>query len=151
MTRRRDHLTADLFSEIPRPVPALPESMDFRASLSGLVGEMLARARLADPKKDRWGIAAEMSRLTGHDVSKLMLDGYTAESRDNFNLPLWLVPALETVCDSTDLTCWLAGVRGGRVLLGPEALDAEIGRLRIEEQRRAARRRELENLRRRVR
>lgn len=125
---RRDHTTGDLFA-VPVPAAPLPGSMDFRATLSHLTGEMLRAAG-----KDRHGIAATCSRLTGKDVSKYMLDGYTAESREEFNLPLWLVPALETACSAHDLSTWLAGVRGGRLLIGREALAAELGRITRQKQ-----------------
>lgn len=98
--------------------------MDFRPQLSHLVAEMIANCGF-----DRYEIAARASRLAGKEISKAMLDGYTAESRETFNLPIWLVPALECACESTALTGWLAEIRGGRLLLGQAALDAEIGRI----------------------
>jgi hypothetical protein len=148
---RRDALTGDMFVNIPRPAPPTPASMDFRTQLSHLVSDMLAAAVAADPLSDRYHVAAMCSRLAGKEVSKAMLDGYTAESRDAFNLPLWLVPALETACNSTALTEWLAAIRGGRLVLGPAALDAEIGRLQGEMEATNDRLKELKDLRRRVR
>lgn len=124
MKRFHDTATGDLFYDIPKPAPELPASMDFRPQLSNLVAEMIAVCGL-----DRYEIAARASRLAGKEVSKAMIDGYTAESREAFNLPLWMVPALECACESTALTSWLAEIRGGRLLLGPQALDAEIGRM----------------------
>lgn len=148
----RDALSGDLFASIPHAAPALPATMDFRGELSLIVSEMLAAARLRDPAiLDRYGIAAAMSRLTDHDVSKLMLDGYTSAAREAFNLPFWLVPALETACDSTRLTEWLAAKRGGRVLLGKDALDAEIGRIESEVEDGREKLKALRDLRRRVR
>ncbi|MCR6661865.1 MAG: hypothetical protein NVV60_01625 [Luteimonas sp.] len=132
MSRRSDGLTGELFRSddpIPRPAPALPGSMDFRTRVAAIIGEMLDCARARDPELDRALIAAKLTRLTGKEVSKAMLDGYTAESRDTFNIPAYLVPAIEVVCDSTLYSDWLAGVRGGRLVMGPAALDAEIGRL----------------------
>ncbi|MGH6755187.1 MAG: hypothetical protein ACREDP_23785 [Bradyrhizobium sp.] len=125
---RRDIQTGDLFT-VPQPAAPLPGSMDFRATLSHLVSEMLRNAGA-----DRHAIAADASRLTGHTVSKYMLDAYSAESREEFNLPLWLVPAIETVCGSYDVTNWLAGVRGARLLIGREALSAELGRISRQKQ-----------------
>ena len=142
---RRDSATGDLFA-VPQPAAPLPGSMDFRATLSHLVSEMFRAAG-----KDRHTIAAMCSRLTGKDVSKYMLDGYTAESREEFNLPLWLVPALETACSAHDLTNWLAGVRGGRLLIGPEALAAELGRITRQKQELADQERALKEQMRRVR
>jgi len=126
MTRRHDTATGDLFS-VPKAAAPIEGSMDFRRQISALVGNMLTAAARAGI--DRYEVSAQASRLAGRDVSKLMLDGYTAESREEFNLPFWLVPVLETVCSSTLLTDWLASVRGGRVLMGHETIDAEIGRL----------------------
>lgn len=148
---RRDRASGDLFAEIPRPAPADPASMDFRPQLSNLVGEMLAAAAARDNALDRYAIAAITSRLAGKEVSKAMLDGYTSEARETFNLPIWLVPAIETACGSTAITEWLAAIRGGRLVLGPAALDAEIGRMEGERETLNDRLRELRELRRRVR
>ena len=120
---RRDTLTLDLF-EVPQPSAPLPSSADYRAQVSLLVGELLKAA-----EGDRHDVAARMSRLTGTDVTKYMLDAYSSEGRDTFNLPFWLVPALEAACSTHVLTNWLAGVRGGRLLIGREALTAELGKL----------------------
>lgn len=122
----RDHLTADLFST-PRPAPTLAGSQDYRAVIAHLLGDMFAKSG-----KDRWQIAADASRLSGHEVSKLMLDGYTSEARDTFNCPAWLLPVLEAVCASHAYTFWLASMRGGRVLLGEEVLEHEYARLEAE-------------------
>lgn len=142
---RRDGITGDLF-EIPRPAAPIPGSMDFRQTLSHRLALMLAQSTA-----DRHAIAATASRLAGRDVSKPMLDGYTADSRDTFNLPLWLVPALETACGSHELTEWLAGVRGGRLFFGCEALSAELGRIAQQRQELGDRERQLKEQLRRLR
>ena len=77
---------------------------------------------------DRYEIASAMSRLTGKDVSKLMLDGWSSEARDNFNMPFYLVPAFECATSSYDLTAWLAAKRGARVYVGRDALVAGLDR-----------------------
>lgn len=126
---RRDTASGDLFA-VPQPAAPVPASMDHRATLGHLLGDMMAASGL-----DRYEIAARASRLAGKEVSKYMLDAYTAESREEFNLPAWLIPALETACDSHAITAWLATARGGRLYVGPDALAAELGR--IERQREA--------------
>ncbi|WP_295936955.1 hypothetical protein [uncultured Xanthomonas sp.] len=145
---RPDALTGDMFA-VPRPAAQIPGSMDYRQPVSLLVGDMLKDAHAAG--LDRFEVAARASRLTGHDVSKAMLDGYTAESRDAFNAPLWLAPVLEVVCSSTRLAEWHGGVVGGQLLLGAATLDAEIGRLERERQRAGEQIRALKDLSRRVR
>lgn len=146
--RRADALTGDMFA-VPRPAQQIPGSMDYRQPMSLLVGDMLKDAHAAG--LDRFEVAARASRLTGHDVSKAMLDGYTAGSREGFNLPLWLAPVLEVVCSSTCLAEWHGSVVGGQLLLGAATLDAEIGRLERERQCAAERIRALKDLGRRVR
>lgn len=121
---RRDTQTADLFFEVPRPANPLPGSHDYRVQVSALVGEVLKAA-----PADRFHVAAQMSRLVGKDISKHMLDAYSSEAREEFNLPLYLAPALEVASGTHLLTAWLADVRGGRLLIGREALNAELGRL----------------------
>jgi len=147
-TRRRGGLySGDLFEIPQRPAP-LPGTMDYRPVVSELVSNMLAEASRAGI--DRHEVAARASRLTGKDVTKNMLDGYTAPGREEFNVPLWLSPVLETVCTSTILSAWLASVHGGRLLLGAETLDAEIGRIMREQEQNAAMLRDLKEMRRRV-
>ena len=120
---RRDSLTLDMF-EVPQPAAPLPGAMDYRAVVCGIVGQMLR-----DADADRYEIAARCSRLSGKDVSKYMLDAYTSEAREEFNAPAWLMPVIETACSSHLYTSWIVGVRGGRLLIGREALTADLGRL----------------------
>jgi hypothetical protein len=148
---RRDPATGDLFASIPRPAQAVAGGLDFGARVAQLTSDMLVNARARDSGQDRYGIAACASRLAGREISKATLDGYSSESRDAYNLPLWKVPALEVACGSTALTQWLCEVRGGRLVLGGDALDIEIGRLEREREVAADRLRELREFRRRAR
>ncbi len=136
-------ITGDLF-EIPKPAAQLPGTMDYRRQVSHIASKMLSDAAAAG--LDRWQVAALASRLADKDVSKAMLDGYTAESREEFNCPLWLAPVLESVCDSTLFTGWMAGVRGGRFLVGAATIDAEVGRLERERDQTNERLRQLREL-----
>lgn len=133
---RHDPLTGDLFSAIPQAVPAVPGAMDFRKSVAELVAGLLANA-----KRDRYDVAAKISRLCDHETSKALLDSYTAPSREECNLPLWKVPAVEIACNSRGITEWLVGVHGGRVLWGQQVLQADLGEIesriqQLQEQRR---------------
>lgn len=147
---RKDAGTGDLFAAIPQPVQAAPGALDFRTEISCLLSQMLAETQAENPEHDRYWVSANVSRLVGKEISKQMLDGYTAESRDAFNLPFWTVVALEHVCRSTLLTDWHAAKRGGRFLMGPAALDAEIGRLQSELDKGKDQLRAMQDLRRRM-
>ncbi len=119
----RDPHTPDLF-EVPHPVPTLPASMDYRREMAALVVHVL---KVADG--DRHEIAARMTRLAGVEVSKYMLDAWSSEAREAYNMPTWAAPVLEAACESYLITQWLADKRGAQVLIGREALTAELGRL----------------------
>lgn len=149
MSRRaRGHADiGDLF-ENPQPPKWQPGSMDFRTEVCESLTGMLADAHKAG--MDRHEVAARASRLTGKDVTKNMLDGYTAPAREEFNCPLWLAPVLEVVCASTSLAAWHAQKHGGRLLVGAETLDAEIGRLMSERETADQKLRQLKDLRRRI-
>ncbi len=121
MGRKHDSLTLDMF-EIPQPAGGYPGSMHYGAEVAHLVSDALRG-------HDRYQVAAKMSRLTGREVSKFMLDAWSAESRENHNMPFYLAPVLESALDTHIFSNWLADKRGGRLLVGREALNAELGKL----------------------
>lgn len=124
MTRRtRDTLTLDLF-DVPTPVTPLAGAVDLDVPLREALSDALKHSDF-----DRYQVAAEMSRLTGRDISKYMLDAYTAESRSDHNFPFRYAAAFEQATGSYALTNLLAKARGCKVLVGEEALLAEFGRI----------------------
>lgn len=123
MRRVKDPYTLDIF-EVPAPVVPTPGSGNYAAQVSELVGSVLKQS-----PADRYEVAAQMSRLSGDDVSKHMLDAWSSPARTDHNIPLYRVPLLEEVCHSHDFTDWLVHLRGGRVAYGREALDAQYGKL----------------------
>ncbi|MCQ8130531.1 hypothetical protein [Methylomonas rivi] len=62
-------------------------------------------------QRDRYAVSAEVSRISGKDVSKNMLDAYASPARIEHSLPFWLAPVLEEVCSSHVLTNWLVDSR----------------------------------------
>lgn len=123
MRHGKDDKTLDIF-EIPQPVTAMPGHGNYSVQVSELVSDLLKSTDL-----DRYEVAARMSRLSGDDVSKNILDAWSSPARLDHNLPLYRAALLEEVCASHLLTDWLVRLRGGRVAYGREALDAELGRL----------------------
>lgn len=122
MRRVRDQRTFDIF-EVPAPVVPAPGSGNYATQVSELVGGVLKGS-----PHDRYEISAQMSRLSGDDVSKNMLDAWSSPARSEHNIPLYRVPLLEEVCQSHAFTDWVVHLRGGRVAYGREALAAEYGR-----------------------
>jgi hypothetical protein len=123
MRRAADLLTGDLFAI---PAPATP-------SIGGLDVGLRLRHLLSDLLKDsvlsRFQVAARMSELTGHEISKHQLDSWTAESREGWRFPLEYLPALEVALETHAVTAWVAHLRGCTMLVGKEALLAELGRV----------------------
>jgi hypothetical protein len=80
----------------------------------------------------RWKVASRMSELTGCEISKAMLDSWTAESKEGHRFPAIFLPAF---CDATGCSEQLKMLGrpvGVFVLPGPEALRAEIQRIEEE-------------------
>jgi hypothetical protein len=123
MRHAKDDKTLDIFA-VPQPVLCLPGQGNYAAQVSELVSEILK-----DSDFDRYEIAAQMSRLSGDDVSKNMLDAWSSPARLDHNLPFYRAALLEEVCASHVLTDWQVHLRGGKVAYGREALDTELGRL----------------------
>ncbi|MNN29347.1 hypothetical protein D3C81_1429460 [compost metagenome] len=140
MRRVRDTRTLDIFA-IPEPVTPLPGECNYGAQVSELVSEILKSCDL-----DRYEIAARMSRLSGDDVSKNMLDAWSSPARTDHNLPFYRAALLEEVCASHLLTDWLVRLRGGRVAYGRDALNAELGRLERQRDEAARKARELKRM-----
>jgi hypothetical protein len=114
---------AEMF-ELPQPEAPCPASLDLSKELRNLLSDALKKTT-----KTRFEVAARMSELTGHEISKAMLDAWTAESRSPWRFPLEYATAFEIGCDSYCLTELLARKRGCRVYAGDEVRQAEIGRI----------------------
>ncbi len=117
-------LTLEELFEIPRTVNPQPASLDYAKELRHLLSDVLKKTT-----KSRFEVASRMSELTGHDISKAMLDAWTAESREAWRFPFEYATALEISCDTYALTEFMARKRGCRVFVGDEIRQAEIGRI----------------------
>ncbi|MDD5176798.1 MAG: hypothetical protein PHQ05_10290 [Sterolibacterium sp.] len=121
--RRHDPLTGDLF-EVPAPAATLPGAQDYSLAVRRLLSDAIKASPLNASQ-----IAARMSELTGTTITEHQLHAWTAPSREGWRFPFEYQPAFETAAETHALTAWLADVRGGRLLVGREALNAELGRL----------------------
>lgn len=118
-----DALTRDLF-EVPVATPSAPGALSCGRAIRHVLADVL---KAATPSREQ--VAEQMSELTGSPISKHQLDSWTADSREGWRFPLEYVPAFEVACETRELTTWLADLRGCKVLVGKDALDAEIGRM----------------------
>lgn len=120
---RRDSLTGDLFA-VPVPTAPLPGALDFSLAIRRLLSDAVK----ACPLNAR-DIASRMSELTGQSITEHQIHAWTAPSRESWRFPLEYLAAFEAACETHVIGAWYADVRGGRLLIGRETLNAELGRL----------------------
>jgi hypothetical protein len=108
------------------PAPATtPGSLDMDSELRGVLSEAIATSGLT-----RTVIAARMSDLLGQPVTVAQLNDWTGTSHRNHRFPAAYLCAFEAACESTALQALICRKRGSLLLVGKEALDAELGRVR---------------------
>ncbi len=109
---------------IPKAPDLSPGSLNYATELRHAISEALKRTA-----KDRFEVAAEMSRLLGIEISKSQLDSWSAESRTEWRFPVEYLAAFEAACGTFSILELLARKRGCRVIMGDECRQVEIGRL----------------------
>lgn len=126
MRARGDHRTPDLF-DTARPSTA-PGAL---AGLNTQIAHLLS-AVIRDSGVDRFEIAARMSRLLGEEVSKTMIDAYSAESRDDQNIPAYRLLAFILATEAFAELDQLLARLGCRLLVGPQTKLAAIAKLEVQ-------------------
>lgn len=92
--------------------------------------EAIAQA-IKDSPLSRYQIAAHMSELVGTEISKTMIDSWTAESREGVNrFPACYLPAFCHVVGSIESMKILADLVGCFVIQGQEALLIELSKVK---------------------
>lgn len=129
MNHARDVLTGDLFAEIPRPAPTTPGAINYSREIAHVMGEALKSCA-----HDRFEVAARMSRMLGREVSLSMLNVYCAESHETHNISLERAIAFDAASEGHALLNFFAAKRGCRVMVGEDALLAELGKIERSEQ-----------------
>lgn len=122
MKNKRDNLTRDMFAELPPAPVTAAGGLSCRSEIAHAMSEAMKGY-------DRYEIAAKMSRLLDRDISKHMLDAYTAESREDHIPPLDTAIAFDLATESRVLAELFARKIGARLAVGKEALDAKLGQL----------------------
>ncbi|MDP3715696.1 MAG: hypothetical protein Q8R21_04730 [Burkholderiales bacterium] len=123
MGRARDNITGDLF-EVPIAPAPVGGSMQCAEEVCAVLSEAITKSGLS-----RFAIAARMSELLGREITKAQIDAWTAESKNEWRFPFEYAAAFEVACDCINLQELLARKRGTRILVGEEALLAEMGRI----------------------
>jgi hypothetical protein len=99
-----------------------------------------ASAALKQTQLSRFEVAGRMSELTGVEITKWMLDSWTAESKEYHRFPAEFIPAFCIATQNWGLLAVLSECAGGYFLEGHEVLLTELGR--VQDERENLRRRE---------
>ena len=90
---------------------------------------------LKDCPYSRYHVAARMSELAGHEITKTMLDSWTAESKENHRFPAIFLPAFCSACGISTAIDFLGRKAGKYLLPGKQALRAEVQKLKEKKSR----------------
>lgn len=90
-------------------------SWDTRLAVKAAMSEAMRRCKLS-----RWEIAAEISRRVGRDITKSMLDNYTAESKEDCYPPFYIMAAFCAVVGDWEPYRVSLAPAGGDVVFGEE-------------------------------
>ncbi|AXV78917.1 MULTISPECIES: hypothetical protein [Ralstonia solanacearum species complex] len=134
MKRRANQAKSDrqqlsLFDVPPQPRPE-PGALDMCLAIREALVDTLAGASMAG--MDRHDVAAQISRLSSHDMSKNMLDQYCAPSSDK-RFPADAIPALIVATGNYKMLEAIATACGCKVYRGEEAHLAELGALTMQD------------------
>jgi hypothetical protein len=114
--------------------------------------DVLLRISLAKAIKEsslsRIQIAAKMSEALDVEITKTMLDSWTAESREGLNrFPACYLPVFCQLIGSIEPLQILADLIGCFVIRGPEALDLQLKRIEDHEKELAAQKKAIKAMR----
>jgi hypothetical protein len=102
-------------------------SFDIDSQFRAAISEALKSCPLS-----RYQVAARMSELTGVEITKAMLDSWTAESKEGHRFPAIFLPAFCEAAGCSEPLKLMGRLVGVFILPGPEALRAEIQRIEEE-------------------
>jgi hypothetical protein len=102
--------------------------------LERFVASAVSQVLKEDPRS-RFEIAGGMSALLNDDVSKPMLDAYSAEAKDTHNVSLARFLALISETQRYDVLDQLCQKIGCHVVVGQEMLTVELGHIESQMQR----------------
>lgn len=130
MTKRRPSLSPDQMAfTFDAPMAAVAEGglRDLERQVASAVGAILAKH-----PGSRFEVAGGVSALLDTDVSKSMLDAYSAEAKDTHNISVARFLALIVVTQRFDVLGAVLRQIGCDVLVGEEIYLAEEGHLRAQ-------------------
>lgn len=123
------------------PLPTIA-SDGMLAGLDRQVSSAVSRM-MKDDERDRFDLAAAMSRLLDADVSKSMLDKYSSETSEEHNISAGRFMALVAATGRYDVLEALLRKIGCALVVGEEVLTVELGHVQAQIERLQERQRHL--------
>lgn len=128
------------FGEVPsRPSDGMLGSLDRKMSSA------VARI-LKEDDRDRYDVAAAMSRLLDAEISKSMLDKYSSETSEEHNISWSRAWALIGASGRYDVLRDMVRLLGCDLVVGEEVLTVELGHVQAQIERLQERRRQLRSI-----
>jgi|GEM_PF-3165940 len=124
MRRIADTFTPDLFEQIPKAHPMTHGAWRFRFEISHVISEAISIC-----SKDIYGVAADMSRMLGREVSINTLRKYSSSAAEDHVPNLETAMAFDAATGQLALISLYAQKLGCTVLPGQDKLLAELGRI----------------------
>lgn len=115
-----------------------PGSLAIQGEIKGALSKMFRKCNLS-----RFQIAAQISELVGYEVTKSMLDNYTAESHDDVRTPADILLAATDVCRDYSIIQLLCGYAGGDFVSGEDREYMELAKIQRDILRLQAREKDL--------
>ncbi len=126
----------------PRPTLASDGMLE---GIERQITSAVARA-LKDDERDRYDLAAAMSRIAGADVSKSMLDKYASEASEDHNISAGRFIVLIAATGRYDILEALLRRIGCALVVGEEVLTVELGHVAAQIKRLQERERHLKQV-----
>lgn len=125
-----------------------PQNTEFSSFNIDLLFRKALRDAIKLSRLSREQIAMRMSELLGKEVTKDMIDSWTAESREGMN-NMWAanLPAFCHAAGTIEPLRILSDLNGCYVIQGPEALDLEMKKIEDQEKALAERKRAIKTMR----
>ncbi|WP_130473021.1 hypothetical protein [Candidatus Magnetaquicoccus inordinatus] len=117
-----------LFDPLPSMEREFPGFLDVENQIPNVINKMIRNSG-----KDRYSIAAEMSKYMDREVTHHMLNAFTAAKEGN-RFPLSFLPSFSHACAGYELLQYVANKMGCAILIGPEAEAANLGWIQLLEQ-----------------
>jgi hypothetical protein len=126
----------DLIEEVSRKQAEASPSVSTagKSSIDAAIRAIIT-ASLKRAAGSRYEMAARMSEILGVEITKAMLDSWSAESKENHRFPLVYVAAFCQATGDYSLVRYAAELCGGYYIEDEDALRLALGRIEEEKDR----------------